>query len=328
MGGVIFTFFRTFVGKYTYKPINILHMKTSMLKTITLMLIAILSLSVSAQKKNVMVHQTTGDRVSGNDLQKIHARIVEGLTNLPTINLLDPTNDGAEADLHFKCNVDSVKVYPKKDKEGKTTYTAVISLRAEVYKDGADENSGWSIPVDVFNSMVLTSFTTTKECLQSALDWVPKKVKHNFWEPFAVTGPLLSVESTKKDKAEEVSVAIGTLSGAEKKQPFDIYLPDPQIRDKKGKLKENKPIGEVKVTDLGDEISICKVSKGGDKIYVAFLEDPKQLTAKSKAPKDPFLEDKKYKAQQAAEYIWYANIILNSALDLYKDTKGTISDLF
>lgn len=298
-------------------------MNRTALKTILLTIVALLSLSASAQrKKNVMVHMTTGQKISNNDLQKIHAKIVEGLSLLPTINILDPSNDGAEVDMHFKCNVDSIEVYKKDAGEGKKKYITCINMRANVCN--GDENvdtDGWSIPFYAYNSLILANHYSAKESCQSALDWIAKKTPRKLWEPFAVTGKVLSVEKVEKNKAKELSVAIGTTLGAAAKQEFDIYLPDPMIRDKKGNLKENKPIGKVKIRDLGDDVTLCEVKGGHDKIYSAFLEDPNQLTAKSKAYSESFIENKKFQAQEVAEYAFMISELLNCLKETYTETR-------
>ncbi len=292
-------------------------MKNGKIKQIITSAVIILAcaMSVQAQKKNVLVSPTTGETVSTDDLDKIHAKIVEGLSNLQTVNILDATDDGAEADFIFKCNIDSVCIYPKKQADGKTTYVTEFNLKADVFSPD-NEGLAWSIPVQVYNTMVMKTFEDKRLSAQSALEWVAEKIERKGWEPFAIRGQLLGVEESKNGKASKVSIEIGSLKGASKNQEFNVYLPDPKIVDKKGNLKENKPIGKVKVEDMGDEVSVCKVSGGGDRIYEAFLENPEQLTVLSKGPTKGFINDKKYQAQVGAEYIWITEQMVNSVKEL------------
>ncbi len=289
-------------------------MKHLSFKTLVAAIALLGAVSLSAQKKNVLVHQLTGNNVNKADIERIHARVVEGLSKLPTINVLDASNDGAEADLYFKCHIDSICVYPKKGSDGKTTYTTEFNMSADVF-DAKTDQPTYSTAITVYNSMLLTSFTDKKLSAQSALDWVPEKIERGVWKAFAIKGQLLSIEETKKDKASVVSVALGTQHGAAAKQGFDVYLPDPKIVDKKGNLKENKPIGKIKVQDLGDEISVCKVNGGGDKIYAAYQENPEQLTVLSKGPSHGLINDGKWYGQVSAEYAFIIGQTVNAVME-------------
>lgn len=302
-------------------------MKCINFKPLLTVIVLISVLTVSAQKKNVLVNPTESDNVSANDIEKVHARIIEGLSNLPTINLLDSSNDGAEADYIFQCTIDSISFYPLKQADGSNKYNAEIWMSTHVY-DAATNELIFDQDVAAYNSLVLTTYTDKKQAALSALSWIPEKIERGVWKAFAIKGPLLSIEEVKKDKAAVVSVSIGEQNGAAAKQNFDVYLPDSKLLDENGIQKPNKPIGKVKVEDLGDEISICKVDKGGDKIYTAYQEDPAQLTVYSKGPSKGLIGDGKYWAQVGAEYVWECNKvkwvlegIWDSATDLGKSTK-------
>lgn len=296
-------------------------MKTRLSLALLFAAVMFCSLQASAAKLNVKVHPTTSECLSSGDINRIHAQILAGLANIPTVNLLDESNDGTEADEHFQCNIDSINVY-KKGKGADAHYITCINMRATVYNDPEHPEHAWSIPVQVFSSLLLATHKTTKESATSALEWVPSKVLKELWEPFAVTGKLLEVTEVKNDKAQMVSAAIGTLNGAEPKQSLDVYLPDPKIVDKDGQLKENKPIGKVKIEDVGEDVSVCKVTKGGDKIYAAYIEDPNQLTVKSKAPSEGTIKDLKYKAQTGAEFAFILNEILKGTVEIVNESIG------
>lgn len=300
-------------------------MNRTALKTILLTIVALLSLSASAQrKKNVQVLPTTAVGMNSNDISKIHSGIKEGLSKLETINLLDDSDDGAESDLQIQCTIDSLTVYPRKDeKSGKTTYVTEIALTAKVYPSGKEELAQ-TYSTRAFSNLILASYATTRESAHSALSNLPEKVQKSFWKPFAVTGKVASIEESKNDKAKKVAVEIGTLSGAAQKQDFDIYLPDPLKLDKKGNLIENKPIGKVKVKDIGEEISVCEVKGGDDKIYAAYMENPDQLTAMSKKPSNGFIADKKYDAQCAAETIFIYKVMIEEAAKSVSDVAGSL----
>ncbi len=302
-------------------------MKCINLKSLLTAIALISVLTVSAQKKNVLVKPTESNNVSANDIEKVHARIIEGLSNLPTVNLLDESNDGAEADLVFQCTIDSICSYPLKQADGTSKYNAEVWMTTNVY-DAETNEPEYKQAVTAYSSLVLTSYTDQKQAALSALSWIPEKIERSVWKAFAVKGQLLSIEEAKKDKAAVVSVAVGSEHGAAAKQGFEVYLPDSKLIDENGVQKPNKPIGKLKVEDLGDEISICKVDKGGDKIYEAFQEDPTQLTVYSKGPSKGLIGDGKWWAQVGAEYVWECNKakwvlegMWDSAKNLGKSTK-------
>lgn len=300
-------------------------MKSMKLKVLLTAIVLISAMAVTAQKKNVFVKPTTSSIVGEKTIAKVHAAVVEGLSNLPTVNILDATNDGAEADLTFECLIDSVCIYSKKQTDGTNNYTSEIWLTARV-KNAATGEEAYSSSFGSYSSMVLTSHKSEDAANLSALSWLPEKVERNVWKAFAVKGQLLTVEETKKDKATVVSVSLGEQHGAAAKQGYDVYLPDSKVVDEKGIKKANKPIGKVKVQDLGDEVSVCKVDKGGDKIYAAYQEDPEQLTVYSKGPSKGMIGDGKYWAQTGAEYLWEVEKLVNAAKDAFNETKKSLND--
>lgn len=305
-------------------------MKHLNFKLILTSIVLISALSVSAQRKNVIVKPTVSERVTQKDVEKVHARIIEGLSNLPTVNLLDASNDGAEADLVFQCVIDSISFYPLKQSDGTFKYNAEIWMTA-IVKNAETNKEEYKQTITAYNSLVLTTYTDKKQAALSALSWVPEKIERVMWKAFAVKGQLLSIEEAKKDKAAVVSVSIGSEHGAAAKQGLEIYLPDSKFIDENGIQKPNKPIGKLKIKDLGDDISICKVDKGGDKIYEAYQEDPNQLTVYTKGPSKGLIGDGKWWAQAGAEVIWELNKlkwIIEGTWDSVKQAKQEVSDCF
>ncbi len=305
-------------------------MKHLNFKLLLTAVVLISALTVSAQKKNVIVKPTVSERATKNDVAKVHARIIEGLSNLPTVNLLDESNDGAEADLVFQCVIDSICFYPLKQTDGTFKYNAEVWMTAAVRNAETNEDE-YKQTITAYNSLALTSYTDKKQAALSALGWIPEKVERIMWKAFAVKGQLLSIEEAKKDKAAVVSVAIGSEHGAEVKNGLDVYLPDSKFVDENGVQKPNKPIGKLKVKDLGDDISLCKVDKGGDKIFEAYQEDPNQLTVYTKGPSKGLIGDGKWWAQTGAEVVWELNKlkwVIEGTWDSVKQAKQDVSDCF
>ncbi len=86
-------------------------------------------------------------------------------------------------------------------------------------------------------------------------------------ESFPVTGVLEDIESFSKNnkEVETFYIGIGSEDGIAKGQKLDVKLVQ-----KIGKKTAAKTIGEVEVVEVaGDDISLCKVKKGGAEIKAA-----------------------------------------------------------
>lgn len=300
-------------------------MKQSIFKTLFVALALVLALPAMAEMKNVKVEETKGEKVTSNELQRIHAAVLEGLANMPYVNILDKTNDGAEADLIFNCTVDSMVTYVKDPKAEKREWITEISMKGTI-RPADGEGYPMGKDLHMYSTMVLASYPTADAAKQSAFEWMPERVERAFWPLFAIRGKFLSVEEVKKDKAERVSVEVGTIKGAKEGQDFDVYPPDPMLKDKAGRPVENKAIGKVKVEDLGDDISVCKVKGGGDKIQAAYNATPEGLTVMSKGPSKGLIKDSKYKAQVVAENIYYYSKIIEETAKAGSDAYNSAKD--
>lgn len=90
-------------------------------------------------------------------------------------------------------------------------------------------------------------------------------------EYFAIEGAILEVNAENKGKITEVYVDLGEIHGMQKKQKFDVYI-ERQIA---GRVSMKK-IGELEIDAVeGDDISLCKVKKGGEEIKIAMGEGQK-----------------------------------------------------
>lgn len=92
-------------------------------------------------------------------------------------------------------------------------------------------------------------------------------------EYFAIEGTILEISAENKGKATEVYIDLGEIHGMQKKQKFDVYVE----REIAGR-KSQKKIGEIEIDAVeGDDISLCKVKKGGDEIKSALGEGQKTI---------------------------------------------------
>lgn len=88
-------------------------------------------------------------------------------------------------------------------------------------------------------------------------------------EYFKMEGTILEINKEKKGKAEEVYINLGTLHGVIENQKFDVYI----VREIAGRV-SRKEVGRLNVKDVeGEDISLCRVNKGGEEIMAAFNEE-------------------------------------------------------
>ena len=102
---------------------------------------------------------------------------------------------------------------------------------------------------------------TIKSAVYSMRDFVD--------EYFKMEGTILEVNSEKKGKAEEVYINLGSMNGVKEAQKFTVYA----IREVAGR-EAKKEIGRLTVKAVeGDDISLCKVQKGGEEIMKAIRDE-------------------------------------------------------
>ncbi len=103
------------------------------------------------------------------------------------------------------------------------------------------------------------------DLLNIHIDTDMKKFINEF---FPIEGTILEAGGEKKGKISDVFINLGELHGMSKGQVFEVFVE----REIAGR-KSQKKIGEIKVETVeGDDISSCKVSKGGDEIKAALGE--------------------------------------------------------
>lgn len=94
------------------------------------------------------------------------------------------------------------------------------------------------------------------------------KVKKFIETQFKIEGTIIEVSKEEKGKAEEVYINIGSNNGIAKNARFKVYA----VREVAGRP-INKEIGEISVVAVeGEDVSCCKVKKGGDLILKSMRE--------------------------------------------------------
>lgn len=163
--------------------------------------------------------------------------------------------------------VSSMTAAYKKDKEGKGYYDGSVSYTLKV----VDPKNGTLIGTKTFQHSGLTGSTgaskeeavanTVKSAVYSMRDFVD--------DCFKMEGTILEVNSEKKGKAEEVYINLGSMNGVKEAQKFTVYA----VREVAGR-EAKKEIGRLTVKAVeGDDISLCKVQKGGEEIMKAIRNE-------------------------------------------------------
>lgn len=159
--------------------------------------------------------------------------------------------------------VTSMIVKWKKEADGSRRFEAAIKyiLRIINPENGALigtkelEHSGVSFGKGASEDAAITN--TYQSAAHSMRDFVDTY--------FKIEGTILEVSSEKKGKAEEVYINLGAAHGMKEAQKFTVYV----IRDIAGR-QAKKEVGRLTIKSVdGDDISLCKVQKGGQEILDA-----------------------------------------------------------
>ena len=142
-------------------------------------------------------------------------------------------------------------------------YKAQISVTVHL-KDAATDK--------VVNSKTFTvsdydcSWIETSEgAITNALAALGKRVHSYYNTLFPLHASIIEGSTEKKDKQKEVYIDLGSQSGVHKGMHLKVFVTK-TVAGKEAK----KEIGKLKVEEIqGDEVSLCKVQKGGAEIKAA-----------------------------------------------------------
>lgn len=156
------------------------------------------------------------------------------------------------------------------DKNGKKSttnyYRALISVTVNLKNpyDGVVVNS------HTFNlsESDLSWLGSNEKAISNALEYLSSKVSSYYNKVFPLYASIVEAGEAKKDKQKEVYIDLGAADGVYKGLQFDVFL----VKTIAGKEAKTE-IGRLKIEEVeGDDISLCKVKKGGDKIKNALDE--------------------------------------------------------
>ncbi|WP_287564857.1 hypothetical protein [Parabacteroides sp.] len=212
--------------------------------------------------------------------EAVRASIVNGLSKV----ILFRPSDGAIPQEELSNNIPALyadgtivnistvsKTETDKDSKGnKTTHTSyhgIISVTVNL-KDAYDGTLINSQTFSVYDSD-LYWMTSGEKAINNALERLTSKVASFYNQMFPLRASIVEKGEAKKNKQKEVYIDLGASDGVYKGLQFDVFL----VKTIAGKEAKTM-IGRLKTEEVeGDEISLCKVTKGADKIKTALDED-------------------------------------------------------
>ena len=154
-----------------------------------------------------------------------------------------------------------------KTRDGKGYYDGSVSYTLKVI----NPKNGTLIGTKTFQHSGLTGGTggNKEEAIANTIKSAVYSMRDFVDEYFKMEGTILEVNSEKKGKAEEVYINLGSMNGVKEAQKFTVYA----IREVAGR-EAKKEIGRLTVKAVeGDDISLCKVQKGGEEIMKAIRDE-------------------------------------------------------
>lgn len=219
-----------------------------------------------------------------DQLPAVNALVRSALSDVRRFNPVDALMEG-EAGYILSGNVTSLTTTSKTEvrtstgAKGKVTKTTVVdyTAQAEISLTLTDVQSG-STSTQNFKATAFSegSTSTAEKAISRALNAIKEKIVRHYNNLFPTKANIVERGNEKKDKQKEVYIDAGSSVRVFEGQHFHIYV----VGNVAGR-ETKKEVGRVKVDEvLGDDISLCKVQKGGKDIKAA-LDDGKQVVVVS-----------------------------------------------
>lgn len=107
--------------------------------------------------------------------------------------------------------------------------------------------------------------SSPEQAVLNTTDYVKMSMQKFINENFKLESVIVAIETTGKKGAETVYVNCGTALGIQKGQLFDVFV-EKDVAGKK--IRQN--VGQLKAQEVqGDDMTLCKVAKGGEAIKAA-----------------------------------------------------------
>ena len=200
-------------------------------------------------------------------------RVMEGLTHVRRLQVVE---DSEASDAKYQVSAvltdiaatRKVKAYDRKDSKGreytetKTYYGAIASVALHFTNLQTGEVTTITLSGRCSEYSLARS---ADEAIRSALDELSDNIYEYYNECYPVRANIIERGIEKKDKTKELYIDVGSRFIGEDIH-FDVFVVG-QVAGRETR----KQIGRIRVREtLGDDISLCKVQKGGKEIKAAF----------------------------------------------------------
>ena len=200
-------------------------------------------------------------------------RVKEGLTHVRRLQVVE---DSEASDAKYQVSAvltdiaatRKVKAYDRKDSKGreytetKTYYGAIASVALHFTNLQTGEVTTSTLSGRCSEYSLARS---ADEAIRSALDELSDNIYEYYNECYPVRANIIERGIEKKDKTKELYIDVGSRFIGEDIH-FDVFIVG-QVAGRGTR----KQIGRIRVREtLGDDISLCKVQKGGKEIKAAF----------------------------------------------------------
>lgn len=163
------------------------------------------------------------------------------INNISSTTKTDKTSDG-KTHKYYRCLI-SVTVNLKNPRTGEVVDTHTFKV--------SEDDCSWLASVE--------------KAMDDARSTLNRKVCNYYGHKYPWTGSIVEGASTKKDKQKEVYVSLGSAHRMYKDAKLIVYA----VRTVAGRESRSE-IGTLKVEEVqGEDLSLCKVTHGGDKIKQA-----------------------------------------------------------
>lgn len=200
-------------------------------------------------------------------------RVKQGLTHVRRLQVVE--DDEAETAKYLVTGqitgisaTRKLKTYDRKDskgreyKETKTYYGAVTTVALTFKNLQTGEITTGTISGRCSEYSLANS---ADEAIRSALGELSGNIYEYYNEAYPIRANIIERGTEKKDKTKELYIDVGSRFVGEDVH-FDVFVVG-QIAGRETR----KQIGRVRIREtLGDDISLCKVQKGGKEIKAAF----------------------------------------------------------
>lgn len=265
------TIYRIGVGELIYTPPTEGRKTTSVLKDVAEVLLSgqitkqqpqyaeAVRASLMNGLSKVILFRPSDGIVSQTDLSDgIPSFFVDGtIANISVVSRSETTKDGKgnkHTDTSYRSNL-SVTVNLKNPADGSVVDSRTFTI--------SDSDLYW--------------MTSGEKAMTNALERLTTKVTDYYNHLFPLQASIIEKGESKKNKQKDVYIDLGASDGAYKGQQFEVFT----VKTIAGK-EARAIIGRLKIEEVeGDEISLCKVTKGSDKIKSA-LDDGENLIVVSR----------------------------------------------